>query len=193
MSHIARDLRSALRTLRKNPGFTAIVVVVLGLGIGANTAIFSLVSAVLLKPRTMRDVLSRAVAKPRFRTVLVGLFAASALLLACAGLYGVISYGVARRRYEIGVRIALGATPSGVLRIFLARGFRLAAAGVVVGSLGALAAGRLLSGLLYGVRPADPATYAGAAALLLVVSFAASLVPAMRAAGTDPLTALRSE
>ncbi|MDQ2871021.1 MAG: ADOP family duplicated permease [Acidobacteriota bacterium] len=143
--------------------------------------------------RTMRDVLSRAVAKPRFRTVLVGLFAASALLLACAGLYGVISYGVARRRYEIGVRIALGATPSGVLRIFLARGFRLAAAGVVVGSLGALAAGRLLSGLLYGVHPADPATYAGAAALLLVVSFAASLVPAMRAAGTDPLTALRSE
>jgi predicted permease len=143
--------------------------------------------------RTMQEVLSRAVAKPRFRTVLVGLFAGSALLLACAGLYGVISYGVARRRYEIGVRIALGATPGGVLAMFLARGFRLTAAGVVAGSAGALGAGRLLSGLLYGVGPSDFVTYAGAAALLLAVSLASSLVPAMRAAGTDPLTALRSE
>ena len=143
--------------------------------------------------RTMREVLARAVAKPRFRTILVGLFALSALVLACAGLYGVVSYGVARRRYEIGVRLALGATPYGVLRMFLGRGFRLSVAGVIAGSLGALAAGRLLSGLLYGVYAADPATFAGAAALLLAVSAGASLGPAMRAARTDALTALRSE
>jgi putative ABC transport system permease protein len=143
--------------------------------------------------RTMQEVLSRAVARPRFRSVLVGLFAAVALVLVCAGLYGVVSYGVARRRYEIGVRMALGATPRGVLGIFLARGIRLAAAGVVLGSVGALAAGRLLSGLLYGVGAADPATYAGAAGVLLAVSVVSSLGPAMRAASTDAVKALNSE
>ena len=143
--------------------------------------------------RTMGDVLSRAVAKPRFRTVLVGAFAGAALLLVCSGLYGVISFGVTRRRSEIGVRMALGASPRGVLGFFLARGVRLAAGGVLLGSAGALAFGRLLAGFLYGVGPADPATYAGAAVLLLGVSAAASLVPALRAASTDPLEALRSD
>jgi putative ABC transport system permease protein len=143
--------------------------------------------------QTMGQVLSGSVAEPRFRTILIGFFAAAALALASIGLYGVIAYTVARRRYEIGVRIALGATPREILRLFVGRGIRLAGIGAVAGILCALAVTRLLAGLLYGVRPSDPITFAGATALLLGVAFLASLLPARRAASTDPLTALRSD
>jgi putative ABC transport system permease protein len=143
--------------------------------------------------KTMEQVLSRSVAEPRFRSILVGFFAAAALLLASVGLYGVIAYTVTRRRYEIGVRMAMGATPAEILRLFVGAGLRRAAAGILAGILVAAAASRLLAGLLYGVVPTDPATFAAAALLLLGVALLASFVPARRAAATDPLAALRSE
>ncbi|HSP93515.1 MAG TPA: ABC transporter permease [Thermoanaerobaculia bacterium] len=143
--------------------------------------------------KTMEQVISGSVAEPRFRTILVGFFAAAALLLASVGLYGVTAYTVTRRRYEIGVRMAMGATPAGVLRLFVGAGLRRAGAGVAAGVLAAAAATRLLTGLLSGIRPTDPATFAAAALLLLVVASLASFVPARRAAATEPLAALRSE
>ena len=140
--------------------------------------------------RTMGEVLSGSLSEPRFRATLLAFFAAAALLLASIGLYGVIAYAVTRRRYEIGVRIAMGATPSEILRLFLRGGMRLAAAGAGAGILGAIAATRMLGGLLYGVRPLDPATFAGAVAVLHLVALAATAVPARRAAATDPIQAL---
>ncbi len=141
--------------------------------------------------RTMDEVLSGSVAEPRFRTVLVGFFAAAALLLVAVGLSGVIAYAVSRRRYEIGVRMAVGATPAEVRRLFVRRGLRLTALGALAGVSAAAGAERLLAGFLYGVKPWDPPTFAAAAALLLAVSALASYLPARRAASTDPLAALR--
>lgn len=143
--------------------------------------------------RTMREVLAARVAEPRLRTILVGSFAAAAVLLAALGLYGVIAYGVARRRAEIGVRMAFGATPGEVRRHVVGGGLRLACSGIAVGLVAALATSRLLSGLLYGVTPADPLVHAGSAGFLLAVAAAASLIPAFRASRTDPVVALRSE
>jgi putative ABC transport system permease protein len=143
--------------------------------------------------KTMEQVISGSVAEPRFRTILVGFFAGAALLLASVGLYGVTAYTVTRRRYEIGVRMAMGATPAGVLRLFVGAALRRAGAGVAAGALAAAAVTRLLTGLLYGIRPTDPATFAAAALLLLVVASLASFVPARRAVAADPLAALRSE
>jgi putative ABC transport system permease protein len=142
---------------------------------------------------TMSRVLSGSVAEPRLRTALIGFFAAAALLLASIGLYGVIAYAVTRRRYEIGVRVAMGATPGEILGLFVKGGLRLAAVGIAAGIVGAAAATRLLAGLLYGIRPLDPATFAAAASLLLAVSFVATVLPARRAAATDPIQALRSD
>ena len=114
-------------------------------------------------------------------------------MLASIGLYGVIAYTVTRRRYEIGVRVALGATPEEIRSLFLRRGMRLAGAGAAAGVVAALGATRLLAGLLYGVRPTDLPTFAAAATLLLAVAFVATVLPARRAAATDPIQALRSE
>jgi len=125
--------------------------------------------------------------------VLVGGFAAAALLLAGIGLYGVIAYGVARRRAEIGIRIALGATPSSIRSLFVGRALRLAGLGTAAGIAAAIPAARLLSGLLYGVAPADPATLAASSGLLVVVAAFAALIPARRAAATHPLDALRPD
>jgi len=142
--------------------------------------------------RTMEEILSGNLSEPRFRATIVALFAAAALLLASIGLYGVIAYTVTRRRYEIGVRIAMGATPSEILCLFLRGGMRLAAAGAAAGIVGAIAATRMLAGLLYGVRPLDPATFAGAVIVLMLVSLVATAAPARRAAATDPIQALRA-
>ncbi len=142
---------------------------------------------------TMSRVLAGSVAEPRLRTTLVGFFAAAALALASIGLYGVIAYTVTRRRYEIGVRVAMGATPREIRRLFLRGGMRLAGAGAAVGIVAALASTRLLAGLLYGVRPLDLPTFAAAVSLLIAVAFVATVLPARRAAATDPIQALRSE
>jgi putative ABC transport system permease protein len=142
---------------------------------------------------TVDRILERATGQPRFRAVLVGAFAAAALLLAAVGLYGLISYTVAQRVPEIGVRLALGATPQQVGRLILGQGLVLALAGVAVGLLGALAATRLLAGLLFAVSATDPTVYAVLAAVLLTIAAAACYLPTRRAMRIDPLAALRAE
>jgi putative ABC transport system permease protein len=146
MEHLGRDLRDALRSARKSPGFA---------------------------------VLSS--------------FAALALALAVIGLYGVLSHAVAQRTSELGVRLALGATPGHLLRLVLGDGLRLTIVGFVIGALVGAAGARAMSHLLFGVQDFDPATFAGAAALLVGVALIASFVPARRASRVDPMVALRSE
>jgi putative ABC transport system permease protein len=142
---------------------------------------------------TIDRVLERATGQPRFRATLIGAFAAAALLLAAVGLYGLISYSVAQRVPEIGVRLALGATPAQVGRLVLGQGLALAAAGVALGLVGALAATRLLKGLLFSVSATDPTIYALLALLLLSIAALACGVPMRRAMRVEPITALRAE
>jgi putative ABC transport system permease protein len=124
---------------------------------------------------------------------MVGLFALTALLLAGLGIYGVISYIVTARTHEIGIRIALGAERSNILRMVLRQGVGLAIAGAALGLVGALIVSHLMAGLLYGVRPTDPVTFAGVALLLIGVAVLACYIPARRAFRVDPLVALRHE
>jgi putative ABC transport system permease protein len=141
----------------------------------------------------LESVLDEAFAPQRFRGGLLSLFAGLALLLALAGLYGVMSYTVAQRRIEIGVRMALGAQRGEVVRMILNQGSRLVFPGVALGAVLAFAAGRLFVTLVYGVKTSDPFTFIGVAAALTVVALLAMYVPARRAAGVDPMLALRSE
>ena len=141
----------------------------------------------------LEDDIEQSVAQPKFRTVLLGLFGALALVLAAAGIFGVISYSVSRRTREIGIRIALGATPSRVVSLVLGESAKLVAVGLVLGIAGALGLGRFLSGLLFSVRPADPVTFVSVGLLLAAVAFAASYIPTRRARRVDPIVALRCE
>ena len=143
--------------------------------------------------QTMEDVITGANARPRFTLVLLATFAAVALVLAAVGIYGVISYAVSRRTHEIGVRVALGASPSAVVRLVVAQGMRVVTVGVVIGLAGALLASRLMTQLVYGVRVTDPMTYVGVAALLGAVALVASYIPARRATRIDPLAAMRTD
>jgi putative ABC transport system permease protein len=143
--------------------------------------------------QTMEDVVAGATARPRFTLVLLATFAAVALVLAALGIYGVISYAVSRRTHEIGVRIALGATPLGVVRLVIGQGMRVVAVGIAVGLVGAVLLSRLMTTVVYGVRVTDPLTYGAVAALLAGVALIASYVPARRATRVDPLTAMRTE
>ena len=147
----------------------------------------------LYNVRTLDDYVSGSVAQRRFTALLLGIFAVVALLLAAVGLYGVMSYGVAQRTHEIGVRVALGAESSDVLWLVVGQGLRLTMLGVVLGWLGALAVSRFLSGMLYGVAGDDPVTFAAVAAVFVAVALAACYVPARRATRVDPLVALRYE
>ncbi len=142
---------------------------------------------------TMQDALAGALSLPRFRTLLLALFAALAIALAMAGVYGVTTYLVTQRTPEIGLRVALGARPWDILGVTLAAGLKLAAAGLALGFALSLAATRLLESLLFGVKPADPLTYGATVAAVVCVSLLAALVPACRAARLDPLAALRRE
>lgn len=143
--------------------------------------------------RTMDRLLARAADPPRFVMLVMSVFAALALLLAAVGIYGVLSYVVNRRRREIGIRMALGARPRDVLSSVLLEGFGLALAGAGAGIAAAAVGARLLGGLLYGVRPADPISLGAALAMVLAVTLAACILPGLRAARTEPMRTLRSD
>jgi predicted permease len=142
---------------------------------------------------TMDDVVAEANAQPRFEMALLGVFASVALMLAAVGIYGVMSYSVARRTHEIGIRISLGASRTDVLRLVVRQGMVLALAGSGAGIIGALLLSRLMTKLLYGVLPTDPVTFTGVAVLLMFVALAANYLPARRATRVDPIVALRYE
>ena len=142
---------------------------------------------------TMREMIGRSVAAPRFTMLLLSIFAAVALSLAAIGIYGILSYAVRRRTREIGIRVALGGQPRHVLWLVVGQGLRLAMAGLTLGVLAALAATRLTTRLLYGVRATDPFTFAGVVILLGAVAFLASWLPARRAVSVDPRAALSAD
>jgi putative ABC transport system permease protein len=139
------------------------------------------------------DVAEATMAPTRIAAGLLGSFGALALLLAAVGLYGVIAYSVSRRTRELGIRMAVGASRSRILKMVLGQGLRLAIGGAIAGGIVAVASARVLASLLYGISPLDPAAYAAACALLLTVACLANLAPAIAAARTDPLRALRRE
>lgn len=143
--------------------------------------------------RTMDEVMSQTLARPRFLTLALTLFAGIALTLAAVGIYGVISYSVTQRTREFGIRMALGAQHRAVLAQVLKRGLLLTIGGVAIGLVGAFALTRFLSGFLFGVTPTDPVTFVAVSLLLSVIAVLASYVPARRATHVDPLTALRAE
>ncbi len=143
--------------------------------------------------RTMENIVAESVAPRRLTMLISGLFAALALVLAMVGLYGVISYSVAQRSHEFGIRIALGAAKGDILRLIVAHGFKLALAGIVVGMTGAFALRRVLGSLLFGITPTDPITFGAVALLLVAVALLACYIPARRATKVDPMVALRYE
>jgi putative ABC transport system permease protein len=147
----------------------------------------------LTKLRTMEDRLAGSLTQPRVSMAVLGVFALLALVLAAIGIYGVLSYAIARRTREIGIRIALGAQPGDVRRLVIGQGMRPVVGGVLLGVGGALLLTRLMQGLLYGVSPSDPGTLAGVALLLSAVALFATWLPARRATRVDALEALRSE
>jgi putative ABC transport system permease protein len=143
--------------------------------------------------RTMDDVISTSASGDRFNTVLLGAFAAIALLLTAAGIFGVLSYLVTQRTREIGLRMALGAQPEDVLRVVVGHGLRLVLLGLCIGVAAALVVTRWMSSVLFDVKPTDPLTFAAVGVLLTAVAFLASYIPARRAMRVDPMVALRYE
>jgi putative ABC transport system permease protein len=142
---------------------------------------------------TMEDYVSKSAAQPRFQAVLLASFAGVALVLAALGLYGLLSYLVVQRTHEIGLRMALGAQKSDVLRMIIRRGMTLACVGTGTGLVISVIITRLMAKMLFHVGPTDPLTFATTAVLLFLVSIAASSVPAYRAAGVDPMKTLRDQ
>jgi predicted permease len=146
-----------------------------------------------VKASTMEDKLDIAAATPRFRTFLLMVFAAVALLLALAGVYGVMAYTVSQRVPELGVRIALGATPGHIMGLILGHGARLAVVGLALGIALALVSGRILEGLLFGVTPRDPVILAAVTFVVAIATFVACYIPGRRAVRIDPMSAMRAE
>jgi putative ABC transport system permease protein len=147
----------------------------------------------LYDPRPLNELVSQNSAKKRFLALLLSLFAATALSVATIGIYGVVAHNIAQRTHEIGIRIAVGASRSHVLKLVVGQALRVTLTGVGLGALGALGLTRYLKSLLYGVKPTDPVTFASIAAMLLLVALLASYIPARRAMEVDPMVALRHE
>jgi ABC-type antimicrobial peptide transport system permease subunit len=143
--------------------------------------------------RSMDELIESNVADRKRPMILLGVFAALALLLACIGVYGVLAYSVEQRTREIGIRMAVGACPSEVTRLILAQGLRLGLLGLAAGLGLAVVLGRLLQTLLYGANPLSPLVYAVTSLALLLIAVAACIIPAQRAARVDPVVALRNE
>ena len=141
----------------------------------------------------MTKLVAESVARRRFNTLLTGLFAMVALLLASVGIFGVMNYTVAQRTQEIGLRVALGAQTRDVLRLVLGQGMRLIVFGLAIGLAAAFALTRVLGGMLFGVTPTDPLTFVAVSSLLTTVGLLACYIPARRATKVDPLVALRYE
>lgn len=150
-------------------------------------------SVPVAKVQTMEQVLETAQSRPRFLTLLLTLFSAVALIIATVGIYGVISFSVARRSKEFGLRMALGAQHKDVIRLVMKQGVLLTLSGVVVGVCAALALTRLMASLLFGVQPTDTLTFIGVPLLLAAVALCASFIPAQRASRMSPMEALRHE
>jgi putative ABC transport system permease protein len=142
---------------------------------------------------TMDELLAGTLSRSRFTMLVLGVFAALALILACVGIYGVIAYSVTQRTQEFGIRMALGANRSDVFRLVLSQGTRLTLLGIGLGIVAALVVTRLMATLLYGVSATDPLTFTAVALLLAVVALAACYIPARRATRVDPIVALRYE
>ncbi len=165
----------------------------LAIGAAATKQIRSRNPEIPVRIETMEMTLANAAATPRFRTVLLVVFAAVALLLAIAGVYGVMAYTVTQRVPEIGLRVALGASPSDVMRLVLREGALLVGIGLAAGAVLSLAGARFLSGLLFGVSARDPLVFFAVSALVAIAALAACLIPGRRALRVDPLLALRAE
>src|SRR5208282_3627931 len=148
---------------------------------------------VMYNVRTMDGIIAGSLAARRFSMILLGIFAALALVMSCVGIYGVISYLVGQRVHEIGIRMALGAERRDVLRMVLGEGAKMALVGVAIGVVAAFALTRLMEKMLFGVSAHDPLSYAGVAGLLVLVALAACYIPARRATKVDPMAALRHE
>ena len=158
----------------------------------ARQAIWSVHPGVSISEMTTLDAaVDRALARPRFQSALLGSFAALALVLAAAGIYGVMSYAVSRRTREIGLRLTLGARRGDVLRLILGQAMRRLAIGGALGLAGAWISARALTTMLYGVQPTDPLTFAAVPVILALTALAASYLPARRAARVDPMVAMR--
>ncbi|HEY3153439.1 MAG TPA: FtsX-like permease family protein, partial [Candidatus Binatia bacterium] len=142
---------------------------------------------------TMEHIVAEAVARQRFSMLLLGLFATLALLLASVGIYGVMTYSVAQRTHEIGIRIALGARRADVLQMTIKQGLRLVGAGMILGLAAAFILTRVLESLLFGISATDPVTFFGISLVLLAVAILASYLPALRATKVDPIIALRAQ
>jgi putative ABC transport system permease protein len=152
-------------------------------------------AAAITPPTSMETLIteSPSVFMKRFPLFLVGAFALTALVLAVVGIYGVVSYSVAQRRREMGIRMALGAQPGSLLSLVMRHGAWMALFGIILGVVAARLLGRFAESMLFGVTPSDPLTYGSVAALLALVAVAATIVPARRATRVDPALALRSE
>ena len=182
LSFVGRNLNYVVRS--SNPAAVSMQL---------RATIRSLDPELVVKVNTMEALIDDSVAQPRFRTWLIGIVSAFALILACVGIYGVIAYLVTQRRKEIGIRIALGATRRDILHLVLGRTLKLTSAGVAVGLVAAFFLSRFLASILFGINTHDPFTFVVVPTCLIVMALLAGYLPARRATGVDPVTSLRCE